>query len=287
MFNKYIEKVNLYLNSVFQNAPQYSQPLFEAMNYSLQAGGKRIRPVLTILAYKLFREDINRVLSVAASIEMVHTYSLIHDDLPAMDNDDYRRGKLTNHKVFGEAMAILAGDGLLTAAFEILTNSVIEYGIPVKIIRLIAENSGPKGMVGGQAADIRADKLDFSIETLGFIHKHKTSCLIEASVLSGAIAGDASQDDLSKLEKFAGNIGLAFQIEDDVLDESGDSKKLGKTAGKDKLQKKLTYPAFYGIEKSKIMAKELIDESIGIIKNYGKPALELIALAEMIIRREN
>ncbi len=291
-FDDKIEKVTRYLNNILKKESSYSGYLLDAMKYSLNIGGKRIRPLLTILSYEIFRSDIERIIPVAAAIEMIHTYSLIHDDLPAMDNDDLRRGKPSNHKVFGEGMAILAGDGLLTLAFEVMGNAVKDYGLPMGILTLIARKSGPFGMVGGQACDLTSDVKSInsadksSFELLEFIHLHKTADLICASVVSGALGGGAESEDIKSLGNFAEKIGLSFQITDDILDETGSSEKLGKSAGKDKKQNKLTYSSLYGIEKSREKAEILLNEALREIESFSEKAANLSEVAKIIIQRD-
>lgn len=228
--------------------------LKEAMHYSLEAGGKRMRPLLVIAACEAVGGSREAALPVAAAIEMVHTYSLIHDDLPAMDNDDYRRGKLTNHKVFGEAMAILAGDALLTHAFYSVVQSARRYGVPAEqalsIVEELAEMAGPRGMVGGQVADMQGEQGLTDLEQLQYIHRHKTGDLIVFSLLAGGRIAGADEAQLQALREFGTSIGLAFQVQDDILDMIGDESKLGKKTGSDVKQHKVTYPYFIGLEAS-------------------------------------
>lgn len=257
-----------------------------AMRYSVQAGGKRVRPILCLESASIFSPDITPVLPVACALEFIHTYSLIHDDLPALDNDDLRRGKPTCHKKFGEAIAILAGDALLTIAFESLANAPIEPARRVAILSHVAASAGTvNGMVGGQVADIEAEGRDIEASQLEYIHRSKTAALIRASVVSGAIAGGASPEDEDRLKRFGETIGWAFQVVDDILDVEESSAALGKTAGKDAAQKKATYPALFGLEKSRQFAKELESKAMAELEPYGTRAANLREVAEMIVHR--
>jgi len=261
--------------------------IHRAMRYSVQAGGKRVRPILCLEAARIFAADVTPVLPVACALEFIHTYSLIHDDLPALDNDDLRRGKPTCHKKFGEATAILAGDALLTLAFETLANSTfIDAARRVAILSHVAASAGTvNGMVGGQVADIEAEGRAVQPAELEYIHRSKTAALIRASVVSGAIAGGAEEEDVVRLKRFGETIGWAFQVVDDILDVEESSAALGKTAGKDAAQQKATYPSLYGLEKSRAFAKELEDRAMAEIEPYGPRAARLRELAEMIVQR--
>ena len=229
-----------------------------AMRYSVQAGGKRVRPILCLESARIFSPDMAPVLPVACALEFIHTYSLIHDDLPALDNDDLRRGKPTCHKKFGEAAAILAGDALLTLAFETLANAPIEPARRVAILSDVAASAGTvNGMVGGQVADLEAEGRTIHPADLEYIHRSKTAALIRAAVVAGAIAGGADAENVARLRSFGETIGWAFQVVDDILDVEETSATLGKTAGKDAAQKKATYPALHGLEKSRQFAQEL------------------------------
>jgi geranylgeranyl diphosphate synthase type II len=266
------------------------QKIYEAMLYSLLAGGKRVRPILCLATCELIGGTKEMSLPTACSLEMIHTMSLIHDDLPAMDNDDFRRGKPTNHKVYGEDIAILAGDGLLAYAFEyvaIKTENVPADRI-VRVIANLAKAVGAKGLVGGQVMDLDSEgKTDLDADTLSFIHTHKTGALLEACVSCGAILAGASEEELQKLSIYAQNIGLAFQIIDDILDITATKEELGKTAGKDLEAQKATYPSLWGIEKSKIKADELIDEAISQLDIYGEKGEALKSIARFIVNRKN
>ncbi len=262
--------------------------IHRAMRYSVFAGGKRIRPILCYESANLFTSDLATAISVGCALEFIHTYSLIHDDLPALDNDDLRRGKATNHKVFGEAIAILAGDALLTLAFQTLANSAIEPARRVRVISEITAAAGTvNGMVGGQVADIEAEKKPADAATLEYIHRSKTAALICGSIVAGAIAGGASDEDIERLRRFGEQIGWAFQVVDDILDVSESSASLGKTAGKDQAQQKATYPALYGLEKSRAIANDLETKALRELDGYGQRATRLRQLAQFLVARRN
>jgi geranylgeranyl diphosphate synthase type II len=260
------------------------------MRYSLLAGGKRLRPILCLATCELIGGNIAMALPTACALEMIHTMSLIHDDLPAMDNDDYRRGKLTNHKVYGDDIAILAGDGLLAYAFEYVatqTKNVPSERV-IQVIIYLSHAVGAEGLVGGQVLDLESEgKTDICAETLTFIHTHKTGALLEACVLSGATLAGANREDLNRLSKYAKNIGLAFQIVDDILDITATGTELGKTAGKDVKAQKITYPRLWGLEGSQKQAEELIAEAIEALQPYGAKAEPLRAIANYIVTRKN
>jgi geranylgeranyl diphosphate synthase type II len=260
------------------------------MTYSLFAGGKRIRPILALASYEACGGDPKNILPQASALELIHTYSLIHDDLPAMDNDDLRRGKPTNHKVFGEAMAILAGDALLTEAFSMITsiqnaNFKLQNSSIVEVIREVSIASGGFGMVGGQAQDILSENSKPDGETLEFIHLHKTAALIKASVKIGPILAGGKRSILEALTIYGGHIGLAFQVVDDVLDVEGTTEELGKTAGSDLKKKKLTYPAIYGTEKARQKARDLVTMAIDSLKPFSSEADPLREIALYLLRR--
>ncbi len=248
------------------------EKIYEAMRYSLLAGGKRLRPILCLETCELLGGTEEMSMPTACALEMIHTMSLIHDDLPAMDNDDYRRGKLTNHKVFGEDIAILAGYGLLAYAFEFVatqTQNVAPKNI-IEVIARLGRTVGAAGLVGGQVLDLESEgKTDITAETLTFIHTHKTGALLETSVVSGAILAGAGPEEVQKLSQYAQNIGLAFQIIDDILDITATQEELGKTAGKDLVAQKATYPSLWGIEESRNQAQQLIDSAIDKLADYG------------------
>ena len=301
------ELIDSYLESYF-SIPAEPSLLHDAMRYSLFAGGKRLRPILALSAYEAYGRDPKNILPYASALEIIHTYSLIHDDLPSMDNDDLRRGKSTSHKVFGEAIAILAGDALLTEAFLMLTNNSllpplskggnrgvrggkgrlhdkIKSSSLLKAIREVALSSGVHGMVGGQAMDILSENSKPERDTLTFIHTHKTAALITASVRMGGILADSDVNTLKALTKYGERIGLAFQITDDILNVEGNTEELGKAAGSDAKMKKMTYPAFYGIEKSRQEAENLVAEAIDALALFPSDADPLREIARYLIQR--
>jgi geranylgeranyl diphosphate synthase type II len=263
----------------------------KAMRYSLFAGGKRIRPILALAAAEAMHASTEHLLPAACALECIHTYSLIHDDLPAMDDDALRRGKPTCHVVFGEAEAILAGDGLLSFAFELLSHPDAQQGMTpdaqLRMIGIVAKAIGPKGMVGGQSLDLAAEGQAIPFEHLRLIHGYKTGALITASVQTGAIFGKADERQFAALSRYGAQIGLAFQIVDDLLDVEGTTEDLGKTAGADAGRNKATYPAFFGVAKTKILAKEAVDEAVTALEIFDAQAEPLRALARYIYERNN
>ncbi|KAA0259160.1 polyprenyl synthetase family protein [Deferribacter autotrophicus] len=276
-------------NLVYSN--KHTVGLLESMRYSLFAGGKRLRPVLIYSSYGIFESYFDKVTPFAAAVEMLHTYSLIHDDLPAMDDDDLRRGKPTNHIMFGEATAILAGDALLTHAFQVMLDKDLNPDIPENIMIeaafKLAKHAGFEGMVGGQYADINNEGKPIDEETLSFIHIHKTAKLLSYCCELGAILGFGDETDKKRLHNFGEKIGLAFQIVDDILDITSTTEQLGKNAKSDEKNSKATYPQIFGLDESKKKAKKLIDEAIEEISVYDKAAFPLIEIAKYIIERTN
>ncbi len=264
--------------------------LTESMRYSLFAGGKRLRPILCIAAAETVGGKADRVLPVACALELIHTYSLIHDDLPLMDDDDLRRGKPTNHKVYGEAIALLAGDGLLTEAFSLLTaphaTDNISPGRLLEVVQTIAVAAGCGGMVGGQVVDMQWEGKKADIETVKFLHTHKTGAMIRASVVSGAIAAGAQQSEVRIFSSYGDKIGLAFQISDDILDVEGDSETMGKTAGADEEKGKTTYPSVLGMEASRKIENTLVQEALLDLEAFGERAEPLRQIAYYIIERK-
>ena len=268
----------------------YPNKIYEAMRYSLLAGGKRLRPILCLATCELAGGTLEMAMPTACALEMIHTMSLIHDDLPAMDNDDYRRGKLTNHKVYGEDVAILAGDGLLAYAFEFTATQT--QGVPLErlmpVIARLGHAAGAGGLVGGQVVDLDSEgQQDITLETLNFIHMHKTAALLETSVVCGAHLAGASEADLQHLSQYAKNIGLAFQIIDDILDITATKEELGKTAGKDLKAQKATYPSLLGMDASKQQAQHLIDGAKAELASFGERAQPLLAIADFITARSH
>jgi len=270
--------------------PEATRPetIHRAMRYSLFAGGKRIRPVLCMEAARAVSDSPDGIVSAACALELIHTYSLIHDDLPALDNDDYRRGKLTSHKVFGEAMAILAGDALLTLAFEALAGLAIADGPKVRLIAELAAASGAVGgMIAGQVADLEGEGQPPNPQLLETIHRAKTGALLRASLRMGAIYAGAAEEQYAALSRYGEHIGLAFQIVDDILDVEASSEALGKTAGKDAAQRKITFPAVYGLEVSRSMAGEECARAHQTLAPFGERAGRLHELADLIVRRKS
>jgi len=261
--------------------------LSKSIGYSLLAGGKRLRPILTIASYEAAGGKSDNIIPVAASLEFIHTYSLIHDDLPAMDNDDFRRNKPTNHRVFGEAIAILAGDALLTEAFGIIAKASLKADILIEVIKELTHACGVEGMVGGQTADILFEDKKINKKMLQYIHTHKTGALIKASVRIGAVMAGASPEIMSPLSVYGEKIGLAFQIVDDILDVIGTKEELGKPIGADSVKGKNTYPSIYGIDGSRRQAEELIKESLKAIKGFNENAEPLREIARYILNRRN
>lgn len=265
----------------------YPEQIYEAMRYSLMAGGKRLRPILCLATCEMLGAPTAMAMPTACALEMVHTMSLIHDDLPAMDNDDYRRGKLTNHKVYGEDVAVLAGDGLLAYAFEHIAMETegAEPGQILKVIAALGKAVGAAGLVGGQIVDLDSEGKAIDESTLTFIHMHKTAALLEVSVTAAAFLAAAEQPTIERLRRYAQRIGLAFQIVDDVLDITATSEELGKSAGKDLVAKKATYPSLWGLEVSKRKADQLVAEAISELDSFGDKARPLIAIAQYITAR--
>ena len=266
--------------------------LYSAMQHSLFAGGKRIRPILSIASFEAAGGKGERILSFACALEMIHTYSLIHDDLPAIDNDDYRRGKPTCHKVFGEAVALLAGDGLLTEAFRLMTHSHATERSPgdeallLDLISEVAQAAGVSGMVGGQVVDIESEGKPVDLPTVQYIHTHKTGAMILASVRVGARLGGAKETLLKALTRYGESLGLSFQIADDILNVEGKAALMGKQTGTDLFKRKATYPSVLGVEESKIRSKELVEMAIDALKQLGPEADPLREIARFIIARE-
>jgi geranylgeranyl diphosphate synthase, type II len=262
--------------------------IHRAMRYSLFAGGKRIRPILSIEAARAAGDDSEGVIAAACTLEFIHTYSLIHDDLPALDNDDYRRGKLTNHKVFGDAMAILAGDSLLTLAFQALAQLDAPDARKTRMIAELATAAGTVGgMIGGQVADLEGEGQTPTAALLESIHRAKTGALLRASLRIGAIYAGADDAQYAALSRYGEHVGLAFQIVDDILDVEQSSEALGKTAGKDAQQQKITFPAVYGIGESRRMAAHQCEQAHGTLVSFGERARRLHELADLIVQRKS
>ena len=289
-FIPYIDAVNRHLVKLVRSsgAPEL---LEQSMCYSLMAGGKRLRPLLNILAHLLASDQYEKTLDIACAIEMIHTYSLIHDDLPAMDDDSLRRGRPTNHKVFGEAQAILAGDGLLNLAFEVMLKNAAKYFENIRLqlaaIGYIAGAAGVSGMIAGQVMDIHLEGAAASPDDLQYIHEKKTAALITGALKSGLITAGASEKQMEAISSFGENIGLAFQIVDDILDSTCTSEQLGKTPGKDEHDHKLTYVSVYGLDQARKMATEKTEEACKSLAIFGKKADSLRYLAQQMLDRGN
>lgn len=265
------------------------ETLYESMNYSLNGGGKRIRPILMLAVIEMLGKNPRPYLDMACALECVHTYSLIHDDLPAMDNDDYRRGNLTNHKVYGEGMAILAGDGLLTYAFELMASQKqIESSKIAAIISTFAQAAGPAGMVGGQAFDLESEgNMEIGIDGLKLLHKAKTGVIFKTAIDIAAILGDATQEERNALDDYALYMGLTFQITDDILDVVGDSHVLGKPVGSDEKNKKATYATIFSLEEARRLARQAAESASNSLKPFGDRARILKELVEYMLVRVN
>lgn len=290
------EKKNLVEAGLSRFIPPIAAPFtrhIESMHYSLFVGGKRVRPILCLAAAHAVSDERDieeKLLPVGCALECIHTYSLIHDDLPAMDNDDLRRGKPTNHKVYGEAAAILAGDGLLTWAFDLIAGddtSSLTGQQRLQIIQIIARASGSLGMVGGQALDIENENQQYPFEMLRTIHKNKTGALITASVLAGAVGAGATDSQFAALQQYGEQIGLAFQIVDDLLDVTSTTEELGKAANSDASLGKATYPSYFGIDETRVKAQEAVTQAIDSLKIFDEKAEPLRQLAEYIYSRSN
>ncbi len=279
------------LEKVMPNEDSLQKKIFEAMRYSIFAGGKRLRPILTLKTSELISGSYKETIEIALGIEMIHTYSLVHDDLPAMDNDDFRRGKPTNHKVFGEDIAILAGDGLLNLAYETMLRGIPlneTYERHILAIREVSRAAGIYGMIGGQTVDIKSKDDILEKDKLTFIHNHKTSALIEASIVSGAIVAGANSEQIDNLRKYGQAIGLCFQIRDDILDKIGDKKILGKNTGSDESNHKLTYLSLYGMENSIHEIERLNKEAVKSLSAFNeKEALFFKELANYLAYRKS
>ena len=284
----FLAKQSVFINEQIKRLTPSGIPekLFDAMAYSLSAGGKRLRPILVLESAKAVgMEDIKDIVDIAVATEFIHTYSLIHDDLPAMDDDELRRGKPTCHIVYGEAIAILAGDGLQSYAFELISkNRTVPPDKLLKVINILSHGTGIYGMVGGQAADILHEK-ENSFNDINFIHTHKTAKFIQSCCQMGGVLADATEEEEISLKNYGLYIGLAFQIQDDILDEIGDEKKLGKKTKKDRDKNKLTYPSIYGIEESKRIAREYVEKAESEVEKLERPEI-LIEIAKFIINRE-
>jgi len=285
------QRVEVILDQLLPPPDSYPPLLTEAMRYSVFAGGKRLRPILTLAAAEAVGGDPEMVLPAAGALEYIHTYSMIHDDLPAMDDDDYRRGKLTSHKVYGEAMAILAGDALLTHAFEVLNGPPLTERFPAALLQQVsyrvARASGSFGMIGGQVMDIASEGQQVPLEVLEYIHRHKTAALITVAVTMGGLLGGGTPAQVQALEYYGHSVGWAYQIADDVLDVEGETARLGKQVGRDAELEKVTYPALLGVAASRQRALELMQQGIGSLAEFGPGAEPLRQIAAYIVSRDS
>ncbi len=281
------ELVNIILDRYLPRKDEYPKNLHKAIRYSVFAGGKRLRPYLTMLAWQLYQPDPEPITPVAAAIEMIHTFSLIHDDLPDIDNDEYRRGKKSCHALFGEGDALLAGDALLLGAFELVTYADISAEHRVQFIRELAHICGIKGLIAGQMLDIESEGKAVNKKTLQFIHENKTAKLINICLRFGALAAGASESDLAIIDDYGQNLGLVYQIVDDLLDIEGTQEELGKSIGKDAEVQKATFPSVYGIEESKRMARELTEKAKQSIGRLGDKSTLLQVLADYLLTRKS
>lgn len=281
------ELVNIILDRFLPRKDEYPKEIHKAIRYSVFAGGKRLRPYLTLLAYGMYQPVVEPITPVAAALEMIHTYSLIHDDLPDIDDDEYRRGKKSCHAVFGEGVALLAGDALLISAFELVTLAEIEPKLRVQFIRELAKAAGLKGLIAGQMVDIMSEGQKVDKSTLNYIHENKTGALINLALRFGAMAGGAPEKELAMIEEYGRLIGLVFQIVDDLLDVEGTQQELGKSIGKDANVQKATFPSVYGIAESRAKAAELTEKARLVIAPLGDKAILLDTLAESLLIRKS
>jgi len=280
------KKLEELIDDIRKNSSSSLNTIIDSMEYSLKAGGKRIRPILTVKVAEMVKTNKETAYKVGTALELIHTYSLIHDDLPAMDDDDYRRGQLSNHKVFGEGMAVLAGDALLTFAFEVLSNLDLDSDKIVKIIKLVSKNVGFKGMVGGQSLDLKFENEKIDLDTLINIHSLKTGALFKAAILGGAYCGNPSDEKLIALNSYAENLGLLFQITDDILDKTSSTEVLGKTVGSDEQSNKSTYVSLLGLKEAKqkaIESAELAKKELKLFKDNEF----LVKLIDYILKRKS
>jgi geranylgeranyl diphosphate synthase, type II len=290
---RYLEKrsqlVDRALTAALPKRTSLPPKLDDAMRYSLFSGGKRIRPILALASGEAVGAPVARVMPFACALEMIHSYSLVHDDLPAMDDDDLRRGKPTNHVVYGEAMAILAGDGLLTEAFRVMAEGALRRGqnpaAALRAVQEIAVGAGAMGMVGGQVADLEAEQKKPTRTLVDYIHTRKTAALLRAAVRAGALVGGASPRQFARLDQYGAAIGLAFQVADDILDVEGETSKTGKRTGRDAELQKVTYPAAVGMAKAKTRARELLDEALTALKSFPVAAEPLREIAKFVVER--
>ena len=288
MFSEMKKEVNTFLLNYFENKGSFNKVIYDSASYSLNIGGKRIRPLLMLLTYNMYKENWREILEFSSAIEMIHTYSLIHDDLPCMENDDLRRGKPTNHKVYGEDIAVLAGDALLNEAMNVMMKFSLNHGREALVAsQKIAEAAGAEGMIGGQVVDIINEGKKISEEELRYMHMKKTGALIKVSIVAGAILGNASEEEIELLEKFGENLGLAFQIKDDILDVIGNTEKLGKKVLSDEENDKTNFISMHGLDYCIKECERLTNESINILDSLSVNTEALKILTKELLDREN
>lgn len=280
-------EINDWLEKYFKGKGSYNKLIYEAMEYSIKVGGKRIRPILMLCAASIYKDNYEYFMPIACALEMIHTYSLIHDDLPCMDNDDLRRGKPTNHKVYGEAIAVLAGDGLLNEAMNIMFEQCLKGGKKeLEACYIISKSAGVEGMIGGQVVDIISEGKEISDEQLFYMHEHKTGKLIKGAIVAGAILGEAKEEDIKTLNIFGEKLGLAFQIKDDILDVIGNTKTLGKNINSDKNNNKTNFVSKFGLKKCEEMCKSLTDESLSLLNRICGNIENLKNITLFLLERE-
>lgn len=279
-------EVDQYLTTYFQDKNDYNKLIYEAMAYSINVGGKRIRPILMLLTYSMYKSNYKNILPMACAVEMIHTYSLIHDDLPCMDNDDLRRGMPSNHKKFGEGVAVLAGDALLNEAFNVMLSCDIEHSVKIETMKILSYSSSAEGMIGGQIVDILSENRSISEKELYYMHSKKTGELIRSSIVCGAILGGASKEEIKILDEYGKKLGLVFQIKDDILDVEGDKEKLGKNVNVDSDNDKTTFVTLYGIEQCKRMAKNITDECFKLLYSLDRETKELEDITSFLLLRD-
>ena len=288
IFNEMKNDINEFLANYFNNKGNYNKVIYDSASYSINIGGKRIRPILMLLTYSMYKENWKEILEFSSAIEMIHTYSLIHDDLPCMDNDDLRRGKPTNHKVYGENIAVLAGDALLNEAMNLMMKFALKNDKNALVAaEMIASAAGPEGMIGGQVVDIINEGKKISENELKYMHMKKTGALIKVSILAGAILGDASKEDIIKLDKFGENLGLAFQRKDDILNVIRSTEKLGKNVLSDEESNKTNFITMHGLEYCIKECERLTKESIEILDSLSVDTEALKVLTKELLDREN
>ncbi|HNX01916.1 MAG TPA: polyprenyl synthetase family protein, partial [Candidatus Cloacimonadota bacterium] len=280
------ELVNITLDRFLPRKDEYPKEVHKAIRHSLFAGGKRLRPFLCIRTFSLFNDNIEKVRNIAAAIELLHTYTLIHDDLPDIDDDEYRRGRKACHVLYGNDIALLAGDALLVSAFELLSHAPVDDALKQQMIKEMAIECGDRGLIAGQMMDILCEKKEINERTLNFIHKNKTGKLINMAIRFGCLTAGATNADIKRMNEYGTRIGLAFQIVDDILDIEGDQATVGKTISKDAKVKKATYPSIYGVDRSREMAKKLIDEATALLSHYGEKAEILLMLTDYMLTRQ-